>query len=985
MHRMTVVVPMIILTTQMVCVQLCFGDRLLNRADVELLKYQDTPKNWFKYLKALLSHLLTKVTQLVPGYKNLAEKFKDHTNQLQSFFHIVYPVCYAEKFARCVGQKVVSECLGQIKTSNEHIHPQMKNTTKHTDNYNIFAILASKSLKTFFNKDHLYYSLKSVWQFYLDSALSLNISFQHIDFLLKPKYCQDDNLSIYPLNMKHKFIVCHKQSAFNLYLSGNRISIVLTSFRSVHSHFSVHVLFAVFDEGVLRTDILPQALKGQDVGAFLSLLMKYKSKMFEVLTFHVEVSKRLVLVLHTYHCAQGTYVAYDGPGVLSPRVLLSHGQYTMSSFQCVYQQVGIISTTGAKCKLSYKSRQLPAQWKLHVSTATNMSYFSLRSICRNSPCTGYLKTAQRITMNLTILHLVLKSSEALSCKYGALHIVGIGDKYDTNIFCDNHSSSVSPSIGLYLEKPSVWTVLYWYQFYTEIEVVLSLTTTHCNVTIYDVCTDPRLSQMAGILQNLQPSWHNIQTNLKSVIHNRTDAESFQIQYQVLFESSCTIWQIRHNAYVNEYGPVTCLSVMQPSAFLKANVRISLTGKIKSNLYFKSFGIGFPNQFCSVKHKTLQCETNVRKFDVYELDDSFVLLMFNGFKATYKQSIDFFINIPGKVDEWIDCEIRTHMAIPQTETQGSSQPGLPTSIHKHLPGETVHPIKSPPYSATLIISDHLQNSTHAKKKHMFHMVWCTGIAKTNLPIVMSLLLLTPWNQVQVTKAHHSLSFVLFTDSNSTLSLLLHHDKSHLNLAVSNCEKITSLIGIFKHCHILRFSCAARYSNQTKKLFIFIGHQAVLLKRDIHFSSWYEAYNTCRNIGGDLPSIQSQSDLRYIVHVVENIFPFTILEALYIGLISSAKVCFSCLVFLLCQHKHHTNMHPVTNILSMFQSKKEFIPLPNLLFKQIFSTSCMNPHCLKLASLLFRQWAHGLTVDLSLSKCLNHTNLCCMYHHPTIQFF
>ncbi len=541
-HKLTMMAPFTMLILQL-CVWLCSSDRLLNRANVDQQKYHDAPKNWFKYLKALLCHLLTqstRVTQYIRSCKHLAKTFVVHTNQLQSNFKIIDLVCQVHKFTHCVGQEAVSECLGQIKTSTEHIQPHTVNSMQHIATTNIYVALASRSLKTFFNKDHLYYSLQYVWQFHLDSTLSLNISFQHIDMLFKPMYCQFDNIQISPLDMKHKFIVCHKQSAFNLYPPGNRISVTQT-------HFLVHVLFAVVDFCVVTTHFLPLALQAQDAGTFQIKSIKQKPINHQVFTFLMQVSKKLGLVLCTEQCEEGTYFAYDGPGVLSPRVLLSHGQYTMSSFQCVYQQVLAMSKKTTKCNVTYSSRQLPAQWKLPVTTTTNMSHFSLRHMCNNSPCFGLVNTTQQITLNLTILHLVLKSSETLSCQYGALHIEGIPDKYQVNTICKNHSALFSPSNSFYLKRLSIPIVLYWYKFYTEIEVILSLSTTHCNVTVYDVCTDPRLSQMAGVLQNLVPSWQSIQRDLQSVIQNQTEAESFPIQYQVLFESSCTIWQIRHNA------------------------------------------------------------------------------------------------------------------------------------------------------------------------------------------------------------------------------------------------------------------------------------------------------------------------------------------------------------------------------------------------------------------------------------------------------
>ncbi len=329
------------------------------------------------------------------------------------------------------------------------------------------------------------------------------------------------------------------------------------------------------------------------------------------------------------------------------------------------------------------------------------------------------------------------------------------------------------------------------------------------------------------------------------------------------------------------------------------------------MVFQGFDIGIPNQFCSNKQNTLLCKNNTNELPVNYLFDSFVLLKYCGLKATYKQNIVFIVNIPGKTDEWIDCKTTTQMAPAETKTLHMIQTGPTTYVQNYLSSETLFPMKAPSFSSTLIICDLYSISKQYKSRPLFHMASCSGIAKTNVPLVVLLFHVTPWKQVQVAKLHHSLSFVLFADSNSTLSLLLHPDNvadSNLtNLVVSDCKLNSSLRETFKHCYSL--SCTAKNSNDSRNHFIFLGHQFTHLKRSSHFNSWHEAYSICRNVEGHLPSIYSQTDLTDILKVVDNMFPLVIVEALYLGLIAGGKVCLT--HFSPFSHMHIIRNYPIAN--------------------------------------------------------------------------
>ncbi len=234
---------------------LCFTDRVLHAFNTDLEANTGVPKNWFKYVEVLVKSAIIQATKgdlSMPSYIHVADSFKRETHEIQSQNQTIQPTCQMGNIGFCSGTEVVYMFMGHIVSSSEQTRQNILNMTGSLN-----VQQAQIPLSIFFGKDTWYYFLKYIWQFSL--TLSLNISFEQISFMFHSKYCQDDNLSIYPLNMKHNFTVCHKQSAFNLYPPSNRLSIVQRIFLYIHTHFAVCLMFAVVDLNIIATTPLPQS------------------------------------------------------------------------------------------------------------------------------------------------------------------------------------------------------------------------------------------------------------------------------------------------------------------------------------------------------------------------------------------------------------------------------------------------------------------------------------------------------------------------------------------------------------------------------------------------------------------------------------------------------------------------------------------------------------------------------------------------------
>ncbi len=185
-----------------------------------------------------MHNLMAELNSLLqmPCYKQLADKRKIEIHHLWRQLEMMDSFCHVENYILCSNSYVVLECFG-------HIWHSSTKTTLHINNSSTSSLhlhpTAPGPFAHFLLSKEFYLYLKNCWQFSLSSALSMNISFQHINFLFKSNYCQEDNLSIYPVHTMNKFTVCARQSAFNLYPPGNRLSVVHTLFLYIHTLFSV--------------------------------------------------------------------------------------------------------------------------------------------------------------------------------------------------------------------------------------------------------------------------------------------------------------------------------------------------------------------------------------------------------------------------------------------------------------------------------------------------------------------------------------------------------------------------------------------------------------------------------------------------------------------------------------------------------------------------------------------------------------------------
>ncbi len=612
------------------------------------------------------------------------------------------------------------------------------------------------------------------------------------------------------------------------------------------------------------------------------------------MTFLVQVSKSYKLVLFAGACAPGTHLAFDGPGVLSQKIMLSEGTHLLSSFQCILLELFNISNRN-NCTTSFVSRQLYTQWKNSIYATQNLTLLSVRDVCERSPCKIVFNDKNANSLNFTIIDLALFSKETLSCRYGALYVESIGDKDMQNTFCKNNSSSSSPSISVYLKHAMGLFVLYWYNSHTEIAASVSLSVTDCNVTIYESCSDPFLSQMAGSVSKVDLSWQYLQKYIDSLKLTAVEEESFKVHYQVLFESSCTVWQIRHNTYISKTGPVSCLCAVQPSFLLLANVRVLLVGNIKNNMILRGTYIPPPNQFCFSKGKAIQCKSDVHKFTKTRFDDPFVLLTYSGGRGTsvLVQSIYFFINLPGKTDQWMDLTIQTHSVRTESHISGSFPEGLSKYFQKSLSVGTFTPLQTPSVSTTLFLHQHFGFTDYSVKNQgdLFHMLWCIAFTRSKYPLIFMSLPLTPLNNLQAVQTHASFSYLFLTDRSSAVSAFLHKENETKSFDANSVSSCTQCTDAFPMHNCYNTITAFSHQGQPKNILLLVRSkhsQSTNNTAELH--SWLDAYHLCERYDGHLPSIFSQTDVTHITTVVMHIFPTIPVEALYIGLLWNTKVSF-----------------------------------------------------------------------------------------------
>ena len=109
-----------------------------------------------------------------------------------------------------------------------------------------------------------------------------------------------------------------------------------------------------------------------------------------------------------------------------------------------------------------------------------------QNMCIKSPCVLIYKTDVRYQINATITQMTIQGyrSHHVECTYGGLSgIEGNKGKFKESLsICENIDITVHHSRSFYSSNSILILILYWYQPYSNITLILEVRKTECKAT-----------------------------------------------------------------------------------------------------------------------------------------------------------------------------------------------------------------------------------------------------------------------------------------------------------------------------------------------------------------------------------------------------------------------------------------------------------------------------------------------------------------------
>ena len=212
-------------------------------------------------------------------------------------------------------------------------------------------------------------------------------------------------------------------------------------------------------------------------------VLKVKGKYF-LYHFNIQVEKNLCIEVKSE--IKSSIILFDGPGFQSKVLNSSFPIYKTSTFQCVILLLKLSSLIGV---LNFTSILLAIDQHLKVKNPTR---FALPDKRKNlAPLVLSIGVAHGLNVNVS-LYTIKQTGRFLhspDCKFSgvaffekSIHII-----HEIECVCQDFNHTLGFNQNVYSSGPLVTLVLYWYKEYSEIAVVLNVSSTKCQVITIDPC------------------------------------------------------------------------------------------------------------------------------------------------------------------------------------------------------------------------------------------------------------------------------------------------------------------------------------------------------------------------------------------------------------------------------------------------------------------------------------------------------------------
>lgn len=369
------------------------------------------------------------------------------------------------------------------------------------------------------------------WIFQPNKKISLNLTFQYINFSLSSVDCFNGRLSVTDRRFRSKYSFCEKYSSFSIFTSsslfrgGAIVSITLLRY----TYFDIMSFFMVLDAGLLSS--IPVKRKKPSYSVLSKHLIQRKISYYLEST-HVQTEKRSFLNLYCQNKMNQTHVVFDGPGFLSNKLKPIGKVYTTSTFQCFVQTL-----SPKQAVIKYKSRDIAISQVIHLSQNQTVKISIPAKDLTVSPISLVVKSVQNIQILTTITNMVYNTHNTTTCQFGGLAV--FERKEEMLTMCEHHNGSVSRNREIYFSSQTATFVVFWYKFYGDMNVSLTVSQTKCKPVNIDSYKYKHTCLIKAKITKCNSYLAHISIN--SDMELRQDREKL---YFSLVRGACTVLQVK---------------------------------------------------------------------------------------------------------------------------------------------------------------------------------------------------------------------------------------------------------------------------------------------------------------------------------------------------------------------------------------------------------------------------------------------------------
>ena len=326
---------------------------------------------------------------------------------------------------------------------------------------------------------------RQVWTFNLDPRIKLNLTFHTIYFSSGSNNCHAGNVTVENISSdEESFLYCGYHSMFNLYPKWAVIDIVFSADK--FSHFKINVSFSIIDPNLIISIPVSKnvtKISKIHIGSIFNLENKQT-----LLSYSIVVERIKFIILHVNEYLVQKYIIYDGPGYLSEMVSKFQNIYKTSTFQCL---IHVLEETNFLPKMNFEVKFSAKQ--LNISVRLHTDEFNIIHApfptCHRNPCLLLIETIPGQHINITIYKLLYQGFTSFTCCHGGL-VTGelINNKFKKSLtVCESIDIFKGESRNLYSSSSSLILILYWYKYYSSINITFNLSNTFCQPVHIDYC------------------------------------------------------------------------------------------------------------------------------------------------------------------------------------------------------------------------------------------------------------------------------------------------------------------------------------------------------------------------------------------------------------------------------------------------------------------------------------------------------------------